>query len=461
MATPPEEKGKISRRKFILTTAGTAIVAALAGFAGGYLSAPGKVIKEIVEVPVKPPKKEVPKEPIYVTQAGFETGAGVLWSKQNTDMLKAMIDYINETGGILGRKLVLQTFDATIGKEQTIDWLTKLASEHKADVFFSNAGSGYAMALAPTIEERKIIAFTQGTYTIHLFEDAIPGAKYFFRVSPHDGGWILAPAYEVARKYRGKKLRLALLFQDYAPGRDCGMIAKEALMRLHGDVEIVYEAYHPLYLTDFTPYISAILASKPDVLFAGDWGGDTKTKIEQFTAYGVYEKIPLIVHTWDIHLVNEFGRRYPTNVLGASSNYNITCPGLGWPLSKWLFDFTRTRLGMYPTYNMCETYIGVMAYKYGVELAYGLKGEYPEPEDIAKALWTLVFPYPGPGGYAGFRRDSIGIESTTPAVVGYSKIHPEYGIAVLDPVWTVPPEMWGPPPGVKVMEWIRTLKPLP
>jgi len=456
-----QDQVSLGRRRVIGYVTATGIVAAVAGFTGGYFAAPPReVIKEeIVYSP--PPKREIPKEPIKINEAGFQTGAGVLWSKPNTEMINVLAEYLNTTGGILGRSLTVESFDAAGGAAKVVDWVEKQVSEGKVDLYFSNAGSGIAMAVAPVLERGEIIALTVGTYTIHLFEDTIPGAKFFFRIAPNDAGWTIPWAIEVAKRFHGKKVRIAALFQDYAPGRDSGMISLEATKRLHGDVEVVYEAYHPVQqLNDFTPYISAILAAKPDVLFWGSWGGDAATCMAQMKASGVYEKISLVCQHWQLHLNNTIGREYPEGVFQTSSFFDINNPGLDWPLSKWLFDFTLDKLKRYPSFSDAEVYVGLMMYKTAVELAYALKGEYPENKDVAQVLSSLRIPAPTAGGYVGIRKDKFGLEAVPPIVVGYTKIDPRYGIPVLDPTDSISPEKIYPPPDVKVMDWVRSLKPL-
>jgi branched-chain amino acid transport system substrate-binding protein len=53
---------------------------------------------------------------------------------------------------------------------------------------------------------------------------------------------------------------------------------------------VVGEQYPPLGTTDFSSYISAIIAAKPDFVFLGLSGGDLLTFIRQAKGYGLFQQ---------------------------------------------------------------------------------------------------------------------------------------------------------------------------
>ncbi|MGH7155316.1 MAG: ABC transporter substrate-binding protein, partial [Acetobacteraceae bacterium] len=55
--------------------------------------------------------------------------------------------------------------------------------------------------------------------------------------------------------------------------------------------DVVGQQYPPLGTTDFSSYISAALAAKPDFLFLGIFAGDLITFIRQAKGYGLFGKV--------------------------------------------------------------------------------------------------------------------------------------------------------------------------
>jgi len=58
--------------------------------------------------------------------------------------------------------------------------------------------------------------------------------------------------------------------------------------------EIVYEAWPKLGEKDFTAFITAIMAKKPDAVHGSLFGGDLVSFTKQAAPYGFFEKTPFI-----------------------------------------------------------------------------------------------------------------------------------------------------------------------
>jgi ABC-type branched-subunit amino acid transport system substrate-binding protein len=101
----------------------------------------------------------------------------------------------------------------------------------------------------------------------------------------------LAIAHFLAKKpYR----KFYLINQDYAFGHAAAEGFAGRVKRALPDAQIVGEDYHPLANQDFGPYISKILAAKPEVIFTGTWGPDLVNLINQARARGV--KVPFLCY---------------------------------------------------------------------------------------------------------------------------------------------------------------------
>ena len=67
--------------------------------------------------------------------------------------------------------------------------------------------------------------------------------------------------------------RWANIGADYEYGYVSWNLFKETLKKYRPDVEFVGEAWAPFLTLDFSPHISAVMAQKPDAIFATPWAG--------------------------------------------------------------------------------------------------------------------------------------------------------------------------------------------
>jgi branched-chain amino acid transport system substrate-binding protein len=101
-----------------------------------------------------------------------------------------------------------------------------------------------------------------------------------------------------ATRYLNKKVPTAKKFctigPDYEFGRREETAFAEEIKRLVPGAEIVYEAWPKLGEKDFTAFITAIMAKKPDAVHGSLFGGDLVSFTKQAAPYGFFEKTPFI-----------------------------------------------------------------------------------------------------------------------------------------------------------------------
>ena len=99
-----------------------------------------------------------------------------------------------------------------------------------------------------------------------------------------------------ATRYLVKKVPNAKKFctigPDYEYGRREEAAFAEEIKRLVPDSEILYEAWPKLGEKDFTAFITAIMAKKPDAVHSSLFGGDLVAFTKQAAPYGFFRKIP-------------------------------------------------------------------------------------------------------------------------------------------------------------------------
>lgn len=68
--------------------------------------------------------------------------------------------------------------------------------------------------------------------------------------------------------------RIANIGADYEYGRTAWRMFQETLQEHRDDVEFVGEAWAPFLTTDFSPHVSSVMATEPDMVFATPWAGE-------------------------------------------------------------------------------------------------------------------------------------------------------------------------------------------
>jgi branched-chain amino acid transport system substrate-binding protein len=139
-------------------------------------------------------------------------------------------------------------------------------------------------------------------------------SPYFVQVVPNTYMEAIA-----ATRYLHKKVPKAKKFctigPDYEFGRREEAAFTQEIKRLVPDAEIVYEAWPKLGEKDFTAFITAIMAKKPDAVHGSLFGGDVVSFTKQAAPYGFFEKTPFIA-LYDFPVLLALGADAPEGTFG-------------------------------------------------------------------------------------------------------------------------------------------------
>ena len=196
--------------------------------------------------------------------------------------LQFAVDEVNASGGLLGKKVALLKEDSQIKPDVAVRKATKAILQDDAKFIINNISTAIVSALAPVVQEHKIIHFSSATYTASLTGKDFH--KYFFRTGYNTEIFSRAfVAYFKTQPWR----KFYIINQDFIFGHAVADDFKTAMKREFPDSEIVGEDFHPMATKDFGPYISKIIASKADVVYTGDWGIDLEVLIKQASQMGL------------------------------------------------------------------------------------------------------------------------------------------------------------------------------
>jgi branched-chain amino acid transport system substrate-binding protein len=445
-------KKKIGRRQFIKTAGAAGVGLGAAGVLGSSFD---------VKKAIAAKKRSIPKGPIKVATVGFLTGAAAApFGIPGNNAYKMLADKINKEGGILGRKINLMSYDEAGGVDAQVKLCRKLVLDEKVDVILGYISSADCKAVLPLSDELGglIMAYDCGTHVLMEADKSpykVPKYTLGFRTKAHLGIDNIGLAFMI-KKYLPNIKSIAGINPDYAWGRDSWLIFETAMKRLMPHVKVVGKWWPPLFTTDFTAHISALMGAKPDIVHSALWGGDSVTFTKQAMGMGFFEKSKMAFSRGEPY-PQEVGKDYPEDQLicCAGTHYFLYPPHDKWPLNKLFVEEYHKRYGKYPTYPCYHAYQAMYTYKTAVEKAASLVGGWPTIEEIAKAAVGLSIQTPS--GHLMIREDHNGIEDV---LLGFSKLVPGYPFPILDPDRTevFPAHMVNAPVGIRTVDWINSWK---
>jgi len=416
-------------------------------------SAPAAVKTTTVVVPsytTPKPGGGVPSGPVKIGWLCAYSGPAAVSAYSGDVTIDMVVEKINAGGGILGRKV--QVIKREQGKaEDTVREVRKLALEDKVDYIMGIIASGNAEAAAPVAEELGIPLTISMARSSRIF--AKKQYKFVFRTPQCDvlesvNGMIFI------LKQLGEKIKTwGYLMPDYAYGRDIWTITKEILKKLRPDIDIVYEGFPPLFTTDYTSYITKILAVKPDVLYTTLWGGDWITFVKQAKPYGLFDKI-IVAAGAGQECHSAVGMECPEGIFAGVRYWFLWPPHELWPLNKEYVEEYHKRTGGWPYYWGESTWAAIMMWKSAIEIFYAENGRWPDFEEVCKTMEGMALACPG--GIRYIRPEDH--ESLIDDVWGVTKyVEPDkFKVPLLNPIHIGNPEWCFNPPGIYAADWVKS-----
>ena len=220
------------------------------------------------------------------------TGTGALYSKDGIDAIKLAVKEINGNGGFLGNhpiKLFIR--DSHTKPDVAVREAKDLILRDKVRTILGTYSSACAVAIKPVAKEYKVLHIA----AISNSEDItkVHFSPYTFSVVPNSYMQAKAVVLGVASlaKKKGWK-NYVTIASDYEWGRSTQNNTVALLKQIAPDLKLKKEFWPRLGETQFTSYITAIMAQKPDFVIGSIASKDNVAWIKQAKAYGFFKKIP-------------------------------------------------------------------------------------------------------------------------------------------------------------------------
>ena len=218
------------------------------------------------------------QKPIRIGYPVILSGPGALIGEPSMKGAQMFVEEINAKGGVLGRKIELVIRDTKGNADEAVRVARDLILRENVDFLFGTLTSAEGPAVSPIAKENKIVFVVPVVKTDQLTakENLHP---YVFRTTTNttiEG----RTGAEIMAKWPNIK-RVGTMSPDYAFGQDVTRAFVTHLKKIRPDIEIVDQQWPKLGETDYTPFINAQMAKKPDAVFSSLWGGHFVTFAKQ------------------------------------------------------------------------------------------------------------------------------------------------------------------------------------
>jgi branched-chain amino acid transport system substrate-binding protein len=349
------------------------------------------------------------------------------YGKSGWQAIQLAIDEINESGGILGRKIVAFNEDEKAKPEIGVQIAKKYILKKKVDFLLGPTASSVGLAVSDVCRQyKKILIVTQSA------TDVLTGPQfhpYQFSVLSNALMQSRAGAHYLAPKpYK----RWMCIGPDYSYGHSSWETFIAKLKELRPDVEVLGELWPKLMTPDFTPFINKILEANPDAIWSPLWGGDTVTFIKQALPFGLFDKVSFAFPVGaSMEVLIPVGKDMPEGIY-MSARYFFTTPDYG--RNRRFVKAYYERFKEYPSYMAEESYAGVYFLKAAIERA-----GTADTEAIIKAVEREPLAWETPEGWKVMRKeDHLAVEDVVWGETVYSE---KYGFAILKNIESIQGEL--------------------
>ena len=329
------------------------------------------------------------EKPIKVGMIDCFSGGAAAFTKPALAGWKMVIDEFNAAGGFKGRKIEILTRDDKFKPDEALTHARELLLKEDVDFLAGTTNSASALAVSELARQKKKI------FMVHIARsEKITGAKgheYIFRGCPNaeiEGA--AGGAYAAAQPYK----KWFILGEDYEYGHSIADNFWKGLTKNDPTVEKVGEAWPKLQETDYTPYLTALVAKKPDAVYVAFGASGLIAIMKQSKIFGLMEKFPVFAFGLaDSVFPKALGESMPSDVYGGS-NYLWYFPESpeNKAFVKSYVEFTEKGGAKDPYPSGIGAFSGYCCAKFLTEAI--MKADSVETEKVVKALEGLTIDSP-------------------------------------------------------------------
>src|SRR5205085_4624207 len=237
--------------------------------------------------------------------------------------LRMWVEYVNQQGGLLGRKVDFIVYDDQTNPANTPGIYTKLLDVDKVDLLIAPYGTVPTAPIMPLVKQRGLLLMGNFSFQVnHKVEHDM-----WFNNSPWNDAISWSDGYFKAGQKLGAK-SIAFLAADQEFAQNLANGARELAKK--AGIKVAYDQNYPPSTTDFSSLIRAIRAAKPEMVFVMSYPNDSVAIVRAVNEIGVGSQVQIFGG-------GMVGLQFTPNMLNLGShlngilNYNSYVPGMKYP----------------------------------------------------------------------------------------------------------------------------------
>lgn len=356
------------------------------------------------------------------------TGPATTFTNDVLDGFKLAAERINAKGGVLGKKITWVTRDDKFKPDIGLTMAKELILSENVDLLVGTINSATALAVSDLCRKEKVpflVTFSKS--------DKITGEKghrYVFGMNENTEMAGRATARALAKR---KFVKYWIAGDDYEYGHAIANGVFDHLKTLNPKVELLGQSWWKVGETDFTPYITQILAAKPDFVIVATGGGGMVNFQKAAQSTGFNRKVPFYQHTAiELSTLMPQGQNAPEGVYG-TANYLFYYPDT--KENKAFVEEFRKAYNRYPKSGALYGYMTAEFIAKSFE-----KAGKVDREKFIDAMEGMTLPSPvGP-----MEMRACDHQVTLPMFFGVTKKSPQYDFLVAGDIVSVPGKEYMP-----------------
>jgi len=349
------------------------------------------------------------------------SGPPALFGKDALNGFKLALEEIN-ANGVLGKKIEFTTRDTKFKVDLALNFAKELVLREDVDILVGTINSGAALAVSEAVAKREKVPFIAWISKSENITGK-KGHRYVFSAGENtamagkSGGVALA-----SKPY----IKYWIAGDDYEYGHAIADAAWRNLKARKTEVQLLGKSWWKPGEPDLIPYITSILAAKPDAVIFATGGRSMTNAMKAIKATGMADKVAIYVHTGTDHAVlKPLGTEAPEGVMG-TMDYHFYYPELS--ANKHFVNAFKVEYGNPPGFPAFHAYITA----HFIAEAYRKAGS-QDTEKFIDALEGLKID--SPVGRIEMR--ACDHQAVLPMYLGVTKISPELGVAVSSDIYTL------------------------
>jgi branched-chain amino acid transport system substrate-binding protein len=249
------------------------------------------------------------------------SGPPAVYGKDALNGFKLALEDINKKG-VLGGKIEFTTRDTKFKVDIALSMAKELVMRENVDVLVGTINSGAAMAVSAAIAKTEKVPFIVWISKSERITGE-KGHRYVFSTGENTAMAGKTGGVALSRK---PYVKYWIAGDDYEYGHAIGKAAWKNLKQNKPNVEKIGESWWKPGEPDLIPYITSILAAKPDAVIFCTGGRSMTNIMKAVKATGMAQKVPIYIHTATDHAVlKPLGGEAPEGVMG-TMDYHFYYP---------------------------------------------------------------------------------------------------------------------------------------